>query len=67
MPRKGMRPASLTALVSAEPANFERVICGDVLWWGADLGHDDAASQVRDVWIIDSNHERGSSGGCLLR
>jgi len=67
MPRKGMRLASLAALVSEEPANFARVICGDVLWWGADVGYGDTASQVRDVWIIDRNHDRGSRGGCLLR
>jgi len=66
MARKGIRLASLAALVSAEPAHFGRSISGDVLGWGADVGHGDAASQVRDVGIINRNDERGSRGGCFF-
>ena len=65
MARKGMCLASLAALVSA--AHFGRSICGDVLGWGADLGHGDAASQVRDVGIINRNNERVSRRGGFFR
>ena len=62
----GAEAPSLAALVYAEPADFGRSIWGGVRGRGVDLSHGDAASQVRDVGVIDSNNERGSRGGCFF-
>src|SRR5258706_14726944 len=58
---------ALAAFALAELANLGCLIRRHVIGWRGDLAHGDAASQVRNVGVIDSNDEGRSRGGGFLR